>query len=121
MSRALSAHRGRRPTRRKKWVALHSYLTGHVCDNTVLNEVTRRLSVALDRPATAARPGDYYFLRFEAAGIGHEWHRDLTRKVGRVAPGTPVRVPSPSGCRLGPRGSRFIAPDGSREPAQEGG
>lgn len=82
--------------------------------------VTRRLSVALDRPATAARPGDYYILRFEAAGIGREWHRDFTRKVGRVAPGTPVGVLSPSGCRLGRRGQGFMAPDGSREPAQEG-
>lgn len=89
-------------------------------DNTVLNEVTCRLSVALDRPATAARPGDYYFFRFEAAGIGHEWHRDFTRKVGRVAPGTPVRVPSPNGCQLGRQVSGVHGPDGSREPAQEG-
>lgn len=79
-------------------------------DNTALNEVTRRLSVALDRPATAAHPGDYCFLRFEAAGIGREWHRDFTRKVDRVAPGTPVGVLSPSGCRLGRRGSGIHGP-----------
>ncbi|MFJ3213581.1 hypothetical protein [Streptomyces flaveolus] len=58
----------------KKRIAPDSYLTGTVHDNVALNRATRRLSVALDRTATTSRPGDFYFLRFEDAVIGREWH-----------------------------------------------
>ncbi|MEU6419168.1 ferric reductase [Streptomyces spiralis] len=100
----------------KKWAAPDGYLTGTVHDNVALNEATRRLSVTLDRTAKDSRPGDFYFLRFERAGISGEWHPfsatddrrdvltftirqtgDFTGKIGGVTPGTPVRLEGPFG------------------------
>lgn len=100
----------------KKWIAPDAFLTGTVRENTALNGSTRKLTVTLDRRAASARPGDFYFLRFEAPGISREWHPfsatddgqdaltftirqigDFTGGLGTVSPGTRVRLEGPFG------------------------
>ncbi len=100
----------------KKWVAPDSFLTGAVQENVALNGSTRRIAIALDRTATTARPGDFYFLSFEDTRLGREWHPfsatderrdvltftirqtgDYTRKMGTVVPDTRVRLEGPFG------------------------
>ncbi|MFC8198896.1 ferric reductase [Streptomyces sp. NPDC060006] len=100
----------------KKWVAPDSFLTGAVQENVALNGSTRRITIALDRMATASRPGDFYFLSIEDTSLGREWHPfsatderrdiltftirqtgDYTRKIGTVVPGTRVRLEGPFG------------------------
>ncbi|MEU4427539.1 FAD-binding oxidoreductase [Actinoplanes sp. NPDC024001] len=100
----------------KKWVAPDAYLGGTVTVNTALNGSTRQLSIALDRPATTARPGDFYFLRFDGPGISRERHPfsatdasretltftirstgDFTRTAAEIPVGTRVSVEGPFG------------------------
>lgn len=100
----------------KKWGAPDSYLTGTVQSNTALNQTMRKLVVTLDRVADSARPGDFYFLRFEQHSLGREWHPfsatdanrdvltftirqtgDFTRNIGTALPGTQVRIEGPFG------------------------
>ncbi|MET7701047.1 ferric reductase [Streptomyces sp. NPDC005485] len=100
----------------KKWVAPDSFLVGAVQENIALNGSTRRVTIALDRTATTSRPGDFYFLSFDDAGTGREWHPfsvtderrdvltftirqtgDFTHKIGAVTTGTRVRLEGPFG------------------------
>jgi predicted ferric reductase len=100
----------------RKWGAPDGYLTGTVQSNTALNQTTRKLTVALDRPADSARPGDFYFLCFEQSSLGREWHPfsatdanreiltftirqtgDFTRNLGAAPTGTRVRLEGPFG------------------------
>lgn len=99
-----------------KWGAPDGYLTGRVRDNHALNDSAISLSVDLDAPAPQVRPGDYYFVRFEAAGLPREWHPfsatdasqeairftirrrgDGTRTMDRVPAETRVRLEGPFG------------------------
>ncbi len=99
-----------------KWGAPDAYLTGAVHQNTALNHATRQVTIALDQPAGGARPGDFYFLRFEHPDISREWHPfsatdarndmlaftvrqtgDFTRTISTVAVGTRVRLEGPFG------------------------
>ncbi|SFF73822.1 FAD-binding oxidoreductase [Curtobacterium sp. YR515] len=111
----------------KKWVAPQRDLAGVVGTSEPLNASTRRLEVALDEPATNARPGDFYFARFEGRGVSREPHPfsatdastdrlaftirasgDFTRTLDRVTAGTPVRLEGPFG-RFAPAIERLPA------------
>ncbi|MFI2315367.1 FAD-binding oxidoreductase [Streptomyces sp. CB00072] len=101
----------------KKWIAPDTCLTGTVTGNEALGDSTRKVSVAITGTAAAVRPGDSLFLRFEGTpAVSREWHPfsvtdhdretltftisqhgDFTRRLGRVAPGTPVRLEGPFG------------------------
>ncbi|WP_329577448.1 FAD-binding oxidoreductase [Streptomyces sp. NBC_01361] len=101
----------------KKWIAPDTYLTGTVIGNEARGESTRKMSVALDGTAAKLQPGDSLFLRFEGnPAVSKEWHPfsvtddnqetltftisqhgDFTRRLGRVDPGTAVRLEGPFG------------------------
>jgi predicted ferric reductase len=101
----------------KKWIAADTFLTGEVTSNEPRGVATRVLSVALDREATKAQPGDSMFLRFEgSSAVGREWHPfsltgddrrtmtftisqhgDFTRLLSDVTCGTRVRLEGPFG------------------------
>lgn len=99
-----------------KWVAPDTYLTGSVTENSPLNEHTRNVTVLLDTPTQKAAPGDFYFVRFEAPGLSHEWHPfsatdasqnalvftirqigDFTRTASTIPIDTMVRLDGPYG------------------------
>jgi predicted ferric reductase len=101
----------------KKWAAPDTFLTGGVILNEPLGASSRRVSVDLDRAATALRPGDFFFVRFEGSPVlGREWHPfsvtddsrttltftirqhgDFTRQLSDVSVGTRVRLEGPFG------------------------
>jgi predicted ferric reductase len=100
----------------KKWIAPDSFLTGTVRENRALNASTRQVAIALDEPSSRIRPGDFFFLRFEADGIPRERHPfsltgddqglatftirqigDFTRAVPQVPVGTRSRLEGPFG------------------------
>lgn len=101
----------------KKWIAPDTYLTGTVIGNEARGESTRKVSVALDGTGAKLQPGDSLFLRFEGtSAVSKEWHPfsvtddsqetltftisqhgDFTRRLGRVEPGTVVRLEGPFG------------------------
>ncbi|EST23034.1 FAD-binding oxidoreductase [Streptomyces niveus] len=101
----------------KKWIAPDTCLTGTVTSNEARGDSTRKVSVALAGTAARLRPGDSLFLRFEGtSAVSREWHPfsvtdddqetltftisqhgDFTRRLGRVDPGTPVRLEGPFG------------------------
>jgi predicted ferric reductase len=59
----------------KKWIAPDGYLAGTVVANTALGHTARENTVQLDCPATALRPGDFFFTRVETRGVAHQdWH-----------------------------------------------
>jgi predicted ferric reductase len=101
----------------KKWVAPDGYLTGVVATNEALGDTSSRVSITLDRAALSARPGDFFFLRFEGSSeISREWHPfsltddrsdtltftirrhgDFTRQLANVRIGAAVRLEGPFG------------------------
>jgi predicted ferric reductase len=101
----------------RKWIAPDTYLTGTVTGNDARGRSTRRVSVELDRQATALQPGDFFFLSFEgSSSVSREWHPfsvtddnqktltftirqhgDFTRRIENVEKGTRVRLEGPFG------------------------
>jgi predicted ferric reductase len=101
----------------KKWVAPSTATRGTVVANEARGSSTRRVSIDLDEPNTAIRPGDFFFLRFDRAGVvGREphpfsatdaeqgtvtftirQHGDYTNRLGDVAEGTRARLEGPFG------------------------
>lgn len=59
----------------KKWIAPDTYAAGTVIANDALGATARRITIRLDRPATALTPGGFFFVRVEgSAVVGGEWH-----------------------------------------------
>ncbi|MFF2653103.1 ferric reductase [Streptomyces sp. NPDC058045] len=101
----------------KKWVAPGTQLQGTVVGNEARGASTRRLSVELDRPDPAVRPGDFFFLSLEGTtAVGRErhpfsvtddgqkilaftirQHGDWTNRLGEVEHGTRTRLEGPFG------------------------
>lgn len=101
----------------KKWVAPDTRPAGVVTGNEARGESTRRISIRLDRPDTAVRPGDFFFVSFQdAATVGRErhpfsvtdddqgtltftirQHGDYTRRLDAVSAGTRARLEGPFG------------------------
>lgn len=101
----------------KKWIAPDTYVRGSVRSNDALGGSSRSISIDLDSTATALRPGDFFFLRFEGSpSVSKEWHPfsvtddnretltftirqhgDFTRRLSNVEAGTRVRLEGPFG------------------------
>ncbi|WP_411701336.1 hypothetical protein [Conyzicola sp.] len=100
----------------KKWVAPDGFLLGTITQNVALNTTTRGITVVLDQPSYASRPGDFYFMRVETPDKASEWHPfsatdagqkaliftirqtgDFTRSLEKIEPGTRVRLEGPFG------------------------
>lgn len=109
----------------KKWVAPDSYLTGVVEANVRLNERPARCQSHLDEPSWPARPGDFYFLRFEGPGTGREWHpysaTDASREVlapsARHATSPAGPLPRPPAPRPQAHPPALVSPPPRRRPA----
>jgi predicted ferric reductase len=100
----------------KKLVAPQRDLKAVVSENTALNTSTRQVKLTLDQPADKARPGDFYFARFDAPGLSREPHPfsatdasqstitltvratgDFTNTVPAIPEGTRVQLEGPYG------------------------
>src|SRR5699024_3225926 len=101
----------------KKWIAPDTAIRGTVVRNEGRGASTRRVAIELDETNASIRPGDFFFLRLDGAGVvGPEphpfsatdddqatvtftirQHGDYTNRLGDVAEGARARLEGPFG------------------------